>query len=147
MRRVESFGDRSRSQGSVERLLHDSSRRLWRCCRNLSVIGFKILLDLFASSPQPLCFRELPYQCRTRQAGESKLDSRAKWDYGILLVDKFIGRSIGVVVHLATVTLPFKFFKFSFLPSQTLGTLVAMTTNFAFDNILTYRDVRLKGLK
>src|SRR5262249_19627660 len=30
--------------------------------RNLSVIGFKILLDIFASSPRPLRFKELPYQ-------------------------------------------------------------------------------------
>src|SRR5262245_33768974 len=38
--------------------------------RNLSVIGFKILLDLFASSPRPLRFRELPYEFRSRQTGE-----------------------------------------------------------------------------
>ena len=51
---------------------------------NLSVIGFKILLDLFASSPRPLRFKALPYEFRTRHAGESKLDSRAQWDYGML---------------------------------------------------------------
>ena len=126
--------------------------------RNLSVIGFKILLDIFASSPRALRFKELPYQFRTRRAGESKLDSRAKWDYGMLLLDKLIGRfvpvrfiaftlvgSIGVVVHLVAITLLFKGVKVSFLPSQILATFVAMTTNFALNNIFTYRDVRLRG--
>jgi dolichol-phosphate mannosyltransferase len=126
--------------------------------QNLSVIGFKILLDLFASSPQPLRFRELPYQFRTRRAGESKVDSRAKWDYGMLLLDKLIGKlipvrfisfafvgSIGVVVHLLVITLLFKGLNLAFVPSQILATLVAMTTNFALNNIFTYRDVRLSG--
>ena len=85
--------------------------------RNLSVIGFKILLDLFASSPRPLRFKELPYEFRSRQAGESKLDSRAKWDYGMLLLDKLVGHlipvrfiafilvgGVGVFVHLIALT-------------------------------------------
>ena len=33
--------------------------------RNLSSIGFKILIDLFASSPEPLRARELPFEFRT----------------------------------------------------------------------------------
>ena len=44
--------------------------------RQLSGLGFKILVDIFASSPQPLRFQELPYQFRNRQAGESKLDQQ-----------------------------------------------------------------------
>ena len=126
--------------------------------RNLSVIGFKILLDLFASSPCALRFKELPYQFRTRRAGESKLDSRAKWDYAMLLLDKLFGRfvpvrfiafalvgGVGLVVHLIAVGLLFKGLGINFLPSQILATLVAMTTNFALNNIFTYRDVRLTG--
>jgi dolichol-phosphate mannosyltransferase len=34
--------------------------------RGLSGIGFKILLDLFASAPRPLRYRELPYEFRSR---------------------------------------------------------------------------------
>ena len=110
--------------------------------RNLSSIGFKILLDLFASSPRPLRFKELPYQFRSRQAGESKLDSRAKWDYGMLLLDKLIGHlipvrfiafilvgGIGIFVHLIALTLLFKGLKIAFVPSQITATFVAMTTN------------------
>jgi dolichol-phosphate mannosyltransferase len=126
--------------------------------RNLSVIGFKILLDLFASSPRPLRFKELPYQFRSRRAGESKLDSRAKWDYAMLLLDKLIGRlvpvrfiaftlvgSIGVFVHLIAITLLFKGLAVPFFPSHVLATFIAMTTNFGFNNLFTYRDVRLRG--
>jgi dolichol-phosphate mannosyltransferase len=126
--------------------------------RNLSTIGFKILLDLFASSSRPLQFKELPYVFVSRHAGQSKLDSRAKWDYGMLLLDKLIGRyvpvrfvafglvgSIGVVVHLVVITLLFIVLKIGFLPSQVLATMFAMTVNFALNNLFTYRDKRLKG--
>jgi dolichol-phosphate mannosyltransferase len=126
--------------------------------RNLSNIGFKILLDLFASSPRPLRFKELPYQFRDRLAGESKLDSRAKWDYGMLLLDKLVGRlvpvrfiafalvgGIGVIVHLVVVAVLFKGLNLTFIASQILATFTAMTTNFALNNVFTYRDVRLKG--
>lgn len=44
--------------------------------RRTSGLGFKLLLDFLASSPRPLRFKELPYECRTRQAGESKIDSQ-----------------------------------------------------------------------
>lgn len=57
--------------------------------RNLSQQGFKILLDLFASSPSPLRFAEVPYQFRQRLHGESKLDSMVAWEYGMLLFTSF----------------------------------------------------------
>src|SRR5262249_20344931 len=38
--------------------------------RELSGQGFKILLDIFASSPRPLAFGELPYRFRCRVNGE-----------------------------------------------------------------------------
>jgi dolichol-phosphate mannosyltransferase len=41
---------------------------------NLSDPGFKILLDLSASSSRPLRVRELPFVLRESQHGESKLD-------------------------------------------------------------------------
>jgi dolichol-phosphate mannosyltransferase len=41
------------------------------CVRNLSAIGFKILLDIFASSPRPLRFAELPFVFRMRRPGKA----------------------------------------------------------------------------
>jgi dolichol-phosphate mannosyltransferase len=128
--------------------------------RKLSGIGFKILLDLFASSKEPLRFRELPYEFRSRHAGESKLDSQAAWQYLMLVLDKLVGDivpvrfvafalvgSVGVGVHVALLALLFKGFRVDFTIAQALATLVAMTSNFALNNILTYRDMRLRGWK
>jgi len=128
--------------------------------RNLSAIGFKILVDLFASSPTSLRFKELPYQFRVRQAGESKLDSQAAWDYMMLLADKTIGRyipvrflsfsiigSLGLVAHLLTVGILFEGFALSFIVSQAVATFIAMIGNFSLNNVITYRDRRLRGWK
>jgi dolichol-phosphate mannosyltransferase len=128
--------------------------------RRLSGLGFKILLDLFASSEEPLRFLEIPYTFRVRRAGESKLDSQAAWQYLMLVLDKLMGRivpirfvafalvgGIGVVVHIAVIGLLFKWFGIDFTIAQACATLVAMTSNFALDNELTYRDMRLRGWK
>ncbi len=124
----------------------------------VSGIGFKILLDLFATSPTPLRYRELPYQFRDRVAGESKLDTNVAWEYFVMLLDKFLGRVVpirfiafslvggfGLAVHLAVLTLLYKGIGMSFLAAQIDATMVAMTSNFALNNVLTYRDLRLRG--
>jgi dolichol-phosphate mannosyltransferase len=126
--------------------------------RSLSTIGFKILLDLFASSPRKLRFKELPYQFRNRYAGESKLDPVAAWDYGMLLLDKLVGHIVpvrfaafsivggmGVLVHLLTLISLLELLKRPFVESQAIATYVAMTFNFTINNVLTYRDRRLRG--
>jgi dolichol-phosphate mannosyltransferase len=126
--------------------------------RKLSPIGFKIMLDLFASSPQPLRFTELPYSFRLRHAGESKLDSVAAWDYVMLLLDKLVGHlvparflafaivgAMGVAVHFAVLTLLFRLLGLTFFAGQAIATFIAMTFNFAVNNVLTYRDKRLRG--
>jgi dolichol-phosphate mannosyltransferase len=114
-----------------------------RCIRgNISGVGFKILLDLFASSPQPLRFQELPYQFRERHAGESKLDTMVAWEYFLSLADKLVGHTIpirfiafsligcvGVIVHLLVLTLVYRAMGISFVVGQTLATLMAMTSN------------------
>ena len=124
----------------------------------LSGIGFKILVDLFASSPRPLRFRELPYEFRQRHAGESKLDNQAVWDYLMLIADKRVGHvlpvrfltftlvgGLGIPVHLAVMSLAFAAFDASFTVAQAVAALAAMTTNFFLNNALTYRDRQLRG--
>jgi dolichol-phosphate mannosyltransferase len=128
--------------------------------RKLSTIGTKILMDLFASSPQPLRFKELPYGFRLRQAGTSKLDSATAWEYAMLLLDKLFGHivpvrfvafcivgALGVAVHFAILTLLFQFERIGFLQGQATATVCTMTFNFALNNVLTYRDQRLRGLR
>jgi len=59
-----------------------------RAARRLSGQGFKILVDLFALTPVPYWFAEIPYQFRQRLHGQSKLDSLVAWEYLMLLIDK-----------------------------------------------------------
>jgi len=126
--------------------------------RSLSGQGFKILIDLFASSPRPLAFKELPYQFRQRQHGESKLDTLVAWEYLQLLLDKLVGHivpvrfalfamigGLGLVVHLAVLGLVLNLAGVSFTVAQSVATVIAMTSNFLLNNWFTYRDRRLHG--
>ncbi len=126
--------------------------------RRTSGLGFKLLLDFFASSPRPLTFKELPYEFRTRQAGESKVDSQVAWDYFMLLLDKSLGRFVpvrlvtfalvggsGVLIHFSALFLLYEGFAWSFAWAQGTATLIAMSSNFLLNNVITYRDQRLRG--
>jgi len=126
--------------------------------RRLSAFGFKILIDLIASSPSPPRIKELPFQFRPRHAGESKFDLLIASEYLVLLVDKLVGHilplrfvlfsivgAIGILAHVATLWLFLGGLHLSFPVSQTGATLVAMVGNFTLNNWLTYRDVRLAG--
>lgn len=127
------------------------------CVRRLSGKGFKILLDIVASSPNVLRVAEVPYTFRERLHGESKLDSLVVWDFGMLLAEKTIGRYIpvrffaftlvggaGVLVHMATLA-ALRLTELSFSNAQAVATVVAMIFNFWMNNLLTYRDRRLRG--
>ncbi|MGC2398904.1 MAG: glycosyltransferase family 2 protein [Acidobacteriaceae bacterium] len=124
----------------------------------LSEVGFKILLDLVASSPSTVRVKEIPYEFRTRHAGESKLDSQAMWGYLMLLADKLVGGivpvrfvafalvgTIGVLVHFAVLSALFRWKSFPFTISQTCAAVAAMACNFTLNNALTFRDMRLRG--
>ena len=124
--------------------------------RQLSGQGFKILLDLFASTPRPFAFAELPLHFRERLHGESKLDTLVAWEYLMLLLQKLLGPAVpvrfllfsligalGVGVHLTTLWSVLHFAPFA--TAQAVATVVAMTFNFLLNNIFTYRDRRLKG--
>ncbi len=129
-----------------------------RAVRSLSGQGFKILLDLMASSPQPLRVRELPYKFRKRRYGESKLDVLVAWEYGMLLTDKLIGHivpvrfalfaligGLGLFVHMAVLWSGLTLAALSFVAAQTAAAIVAMTSNFFLNNLFTYRDQQLRG--
>jgi dolichol-phosphate mannosyltransferase len=129
-----------------------------RAVGSLSQQGFKILLDLMASSPQPLRVRELPYKFRKRRYGESKLDVLVAWEYGMLLTDKLIGHivpvrfalfaligGLGLFVHMAVLWSGLTIAALSFVAAQTAAAIVAMTSNFLLNNLFTYRDQQLRG--
>lgn len=124
----------------------------------LSGQGFKILIDIFASSPRPLAFAELPLRFRCRVHGKSKLDARVALEYLALLLTKLLGRTIpvrlilfamvggtGVLTHLAVLRLAIGPFAISFAIGQAIAAAMAMTGNFLLNNAFTYRDQRLRG--
>jgi dolichol-phosphate mannosyltransferase len=123
----------------------------------LSNVGYKILLDLVASSSGPLKVAEVGYTFGTRQSGESKLDDMVALEYIELLLDKTIGRFIpvklvqfgaigmlGVGVHLAILYATL-IAGIVFSSAQATAVIGAMTFNFALNNRFTYRDRQLKG--
>ena len=126
--------------------------------RNLSGQGYKILLDIFASHPDTLRLRELPYEFRTRQHGESKLDALVTWEYLMLVADKLFGRFVpvrfvlyvlaglsGLLLHLAVLGMLHKLAGTPFVTAQITATLTAMVSNFLVNNSITFRQQRLKG--
>lgn len=126
----------------------------------LSGEGFKILLDILATSKRTLKIGEVSYTFGLRQFGESKLDARVLSDFALLLFDKMFGKFIpprfvmyilvglsGVIVHLLILSLFFLQFEMTFWISQLIATFVAMTSNFFINNIFTFGDSRLRGKK
>ena len=105
-------------------------------------------------------FAEVPYTFKPRERGQSKLDSLVAWEYLMLLMDKRIGHIIaprllffllvggsGVALHYLILSTLFLGLGVSFTVAQLIGTVCAMTSNFFLNNLFTYRDQRLRGLK
>lgn len=128
-----------------------------RALPRLSAIGFKILLDILASSPTALKVAEIPYQFRTREAGESKIGMRVVAEYAELIADKTIGRLVpvrllkflmvggfGVFVHLAVLSMMLGTGN-AFVVAQTAAVMTAIAFNFFLNNSFTYADRKLKG--
>jgi len=126
--------------------------------RDLSGMGFKILLDIVASARRPVGLGEVPFVFRARAAGESKLDSLVAWEYGMLVADKLLGRyvpvrflafatigAVGVGAHLALLTIAYRVEHLSFVTSQALAAAITMVFNYSLNNALTYRDQRRSG--
>jgi dolichol-phosphate mannosyltransferase len=120
--------------------------------------GFKILVDILATSKVVPRVVEVPYHFGMRQAGESKLDSNVKLEYLYLIVDKLVGGWVptrfalflgvgvlGVGVHLAVLVALYGPRRLTFVQAQMAATLVAMTSNFLMNNLATFRDRRLRG--
>jgi len=126
---------------------------------SLSQMGFKILLDIFASSPRPVRFAEVPYTFRDRAHGASKLDVTVNIDFLLLLADKKLGDlfpvryffyamvgAVGVAVHFSVLFLLYRLLGVPLFWGQWLAAFCSMLSNFLLNNTFTYRDRKLKGL-
>ncbi|ESQ84480.1 hypothetical protein AEAC466_09000 [Asticcacaulis sp. AC466] len=138
----------------------------------LTGIGFKILLDVAASSPVKPRFGEVKAALRQRQGGQSKLDLRVVLDLGALLIEKatggvmnarfvlFAGVGVtGVFVYAAVLIICHKLlygatqqpmyrfqYRYDDIVSYSLAIWLSMTWNFFVNNLITFRDKRLKGV-
>ncbi len=125
----------------------------------LTGTGFKLLVDILASSPVPPRIAEVPYRFRNRLAGESKLDVNVELEYLFLILDKMVGRylptrfvlfvgvgSLGLLIHLSILGIFHLFDAAAFSIGQVVATLSAMMFNFFLNNLVTFRDRRLKGV-
>jgi dolichol-phosphate mannosyltransferase len=128
--------------------------------RSLSGKGFKILLDLLASSKRPVRMQEVPYTFRNRQRGESKLDILVGLDYLQLLLDKTLGRwlpvgyllfaligGLGLLCHLLLVSALYYLMRLTLPSAQAISGAVVIAANFMLNNQLTFRAMRLKGIR
>ena len=119
--------------------------------------GFKLLLDIVASSAVPLRVVELPYSFAVRTSGESKLGVGVVWCFIALLARhlalriprrflKFcmIGGS-GLMVHIAVLWSTQRWLQASFPAAQTSAVLVSIASNFWLNNRLAFGDLRLRG--
>jgi dolichol-phosphate mannosyltransferase len=133
---------------------------VWRLAPRLSPDGFKIMVDIILSAGGALKIVEAPYKFRKRLSGESKLTPLVGLDFlglvahhasGGLLPNRFvlfalIG-AIGLVVHILTLSAFRAVLGTSdFQSGQIVATLVAMGSNFALNNEITYRTHRFRGL-
>ncbi len=130
----------------------------YQTIHHLSGKGFKILLDIFASSKVPVRFGEVPYNMRAREHGDSKLDTVVLWEYLLLLCEKTFGKYIpvrfvffvmmgllGSVFHLVVLFGAYYGMGTAFVTAQSLAVVTAMTANYFFNNMFTYSDRRNRG--
>ena len=131
-----------------------------RVIRRMSGVSFKILVDMVSSSREPVHFAEVPYSFRDRLHGQCKLDPNTLFEFGILITHKaihgilpprFVLFSVvgtaGLVLHLGVLAATLQTGSLEFSQSQIVATLVAMGSNFLLNNVFTFRDRRLKGMR
>lgn len=113
--------------------------------RQLSLQGYKLLVDIIASAPEPLRIKEFPSVFRMRQRGESKLDALVSLEYLMLLLDKMFGRwiparfilfmaigGLGVFVHMGILAFLLKAADASFVVGQSIANSLCGTCGCSF---------------
>ena len=111
-----------------------------------------ILFDIIASQDTPLAIKELPYAFQAREAGEMKMGGRVALEYLGLVAAKLSGDLVsprmvffglvglsGVAVHMGVLWAAHAFMT-HFAYAQALAGFTAMTSNYAVNNAVTYRD-------
>ena len=120
--------------------------------------GFKILADILATCRGDLITKELGYEFKKRDLGQSKMSFSvilellglilSHLSFGMLSIRfvlfGFVGFS-GVIIQLMSTYFFFKLITLSFFYSHLISTLITMTSNFYLNNSLTFKDHSLAG--
>ncbi len=122
--------------------------------------GFKILVDMLSSATRPVRLAEVGYTFRLRRHGESKLDVSTGLEYLFLILHKRTGGVVptrfaafslvgaaGVATHLLIMGALLHGLHWRFFAAQIAATYVAMTENFFLNNLITWRDRSLRGVR
>lgn len=117
----------------------------------LSGRGFKILLDILMTGTEPLKVVELPFTFGQRRHGRSKLSLSVLWDGLSLLIGKALANrlparllafgavgSTGVAVQFTALSILMAWSDMNLMVAQAVSTLVAMLSNFALNDRLTF---------
>jgi len=124
----------------------------------IDVNGFKFLYELLSLSKGKLTVIEIPLVFGFREFGQSKLDLAVIWDFLISLIHNFFGRIIprrafsfalvgliGVFVQMFVIYFLLWVTDFDFEKVLPIGVILAATSNYTINNILTFRSNKLSG--
>ena len=127
--------------------------------KKIDVNGFKFLYELLSISNGKLKIDELPLNFKPRKFGYSKLDYAVIWDFFVSAFHTLIKRIIprkaisfgfvgatGILVHLFVVYFLLAITKLSFIQVLPFAGVSAASSNFLINNLLTFRNNRLKGI-
>ena len=125
---------------------------------NLQTQGFKILADFLVTSGKTIKVKEVGYRFKNRVSGESKMSLLTALELISLVLSQIFGGKIsirfilfcmvgvsGIFVQLATTGL-LMLFSNGFSTSQTVGIVMAMTSNYFLNNYITFQERRLKSI-
>jgi len=124
----------------------------------IDVNGFKFLYELLSLSRGKLTVIEIPLVFGLREFGQSKLDLAVVWDFFISLIHNFFGRIIprrafsfalvgliGVFVQMFVIYFLIGVTDFDFEKVLPIGVILAASSNYIINNILTFRSNKLSG--
>ena len=124
----------------------------------IDVNGFKFLYELLSLSKGKLKVIEIPLVFGLREFGQSKLDLAVIWDFLISLIHNFFGRIIprrafsfalvgliGVFIQMFVIYFLLAVTDFDFEKILPIGVILAATSNYIINNILTFRSNKLSG--
>jgi dolichol-phosphate mannosyltransferase len=120
--------------------------------------GFKILFDIISCSKK-FKIKEVSYSFKTRIYNQSKLNHSVLISFVELFITKFLLKllphkfalfcfvgTIGLIVNIITMML-LKYLNYDFLWSQLIVSTLIIFLNYILNNIITFRDNKLFGIK